>query len=107
MPTIKQIIDVADHPNVGLCWNCNGDELKGEGLQYHFNRLKNRFGATAHVRELNLKDYPYQELITLFVRMDYRGWILLECRTKPKDTVAALVQQRELFEQMLAKARAS
>jgi len=105
MATIKQIIDIADNPNVGLCWNCNGDELKGEGLVYHFNRLKNRFGATVHVRELSLKDYPYQDLVNLFVQMDYRGWILLECRTRPADLVEALREQREVFQKMLAKAQ--
>jgi len=104
LPIMKQIIDVADNPNVGLCWNCNGDELKDRGLEYYFNLVKDRFGATAHVRELNLRDYPYQDLIRLLVKMDYAGWILLECRTKPKDPIAALVEQREVFQKMLAAA---
>ena len=98
-------MDVADHPNVGVCWNCNGDELQGEGLEHHFNLVKKRFGATAHVRELNDKNYPYAELIKLFVKMDYGGWILLECRSKPEDRVAALIEQRKMFEKMVEKAR--
>jgi sugar phosphate isomerase/epimerase len=106
LPVIRQIMEVADHPNVGVCWNCNGDELQGKGLEYHFNLVKDRFGATCHVRELNRNDYPYQELIRLLAKMDYAGWILLECRTKPKDRVKALVEQRETFEKMLATAQA-
>jgi len=106
LPIMKQIIDVAENSNVGLCWNCNGDELKDRGLEYYFNLVKDRFGATAHVRELNLRDYPYQDLIRLLVKMDYAGWILLECRTKPKDPIAALVEQREVFQKMLAAAQA-
>ncbi|NQU25231.1 MAG: TIM barrel protein [Candidatus Nealsonbacteria bacterium] len=105
LPVIKQIMDVADNPNVGVCWNCNGDELEGKGLAYHFNLVKDRFGATAHVRELNVGKYPYQDLIKLYVEMNYTGWILLECRSAPKDRVAALVEQREVFERMVAKAR--
>lgn len=105
LPIIKQIMDVADHPNVGLCWNCNGDELRGKGLEYHFNLVKDRFGATCHVRELNVGDYPYQDLIRLLVGMDYAGWVLLECRTKPKDPIRALIEQREVFERMVAKAQ--
>lgn len=101
-PSIKQIIDVADNPNVGLCWNCNGDELEGEGLEYHFDSVKDRFGATLHVRELNVGNYPYQDLIRLLVKMNYEGWILLECRTKPSDRIAALIEQRKVFEQMVA-----
>ncbi len=102
-PSIKHVIDAADNPNVGLCWNCNGDELEGEGLEYHFDSVKNRFGATAHVRELNVGDYPYQDLMRLFVKMDYAGWILLECRTKPADRIAALIEQRKVFEEMTAR----
>jgi len=105
LPVIREIMDVADDPNVGVCWNSNGDELQGKGLEYHFDLVKDRFGATAHVRELNLGSYPYGDLIRLYVAMDYAGWILLECRTNPKDRVAALVEQREVFERMVAKAQ--
>jgi len=105
LPTMKAIMDVANHPNVGVCWNSNGQDLEGEGLEYNFNLVKDRFGATAHVRELNLDDYPYQELMDLFVKMDYSGWILLEARTKIEDPVQALTGQREVFEGMVAKAQ--
>ncbi len=60
LPIMKQIMDVADHPNVGVCWNCNGPDLEGEGLEHNFNLVKDRFGATVHVRELNIGDYPYR-----------------------------------------------
>ena len=59
---------------------------------------------TAHVRELNIGDYPYQELIGHFVAMDYDGWVLLEARTDPADPVAAMIEQREIFESMVLKA---
>jgi sugar phosphate isomerase/epimerase len=106
LPIIKKIMDVADHPNVGVCWNCNGEDLQGEGLEHNFNLVKDRFGDTAHVRELSIGDYPYQELMNLFVAMDYDGWILLEARTEPDDRVKALAEQRQVFEQMVAKAQA-
>ena len=107
LPTIKQIMDVATHPSVGVCWNCNAADLKGEGLAHNFNLVKDRFGATVHVRAFDetRNKYPWQELIGLFAQMDYDGWILLEARAKRKDYVAALARQRELFEQMIAKAQ--
>ena len=106
LPTIKAIMDVANHPNVAVCWNCNSQDLEGQGLAYNFNLVRPRFSKIAHVRELNLNDYPYQELITLMVGTDYDGWVLLEARTKPQDRVQALAEQREVFEQMVAKAQA-
>jgi len=105
LPIMKRIFDVVDQPNVGVCWNSNDLDLDGEGLEYNFNLVKDRFGATVHVRELNIGKYPYQQLMNLFVKMDYKGWILLEARTKPQDRVKALAEQRILFEQMVAKAQ--
>jgi sugar phosphate isomerase/epimerase len=104
---IKAIMDVADHPNATVCWNCNPEDLKGNGLEYNFNLLKDRFGDICHVRELDEQSYPYQSLMNLFVKMKYKGWILLECRTDPADKVAALINQRKVFEGMLEKAKTS
>ena len=101
---IKDIMDVADHPNATVCWNSNPEDLKGRGLEGNFHLLKQRLGAVSHVRELNDPEYPYQQLIKLFVEMNYRGWIMLEGRTDPADKIQALVHQRNLFEQMVEKA---
>ncbi len=106
LPVIKQIMDYVSEKNVGVCWNCNDEDLHGKGLEYNFNLVKDRFGDTVHVRELNEGNYPYQELMNLFVKNDYPGWILLECRTNPKDRVAAMIQQREIWQEMIAKAQA-
>jgi sugar phosphate isomerase/epimerase len=99
---MKAIFEVADHKNAAICWNSNDEDLNGPGLETNFNLLKGRFGATAHVRELNIGNYPYAELMKLFVKMDYQGWILLEARTDPKDKIAALIEQRKVFESMIA-----
>ncbi len=106
LPNIKAIMDVADHPNVKVCWNSNDEDLIGGGLEYNFNLVKDRLGDTTHVRELNVGSYPYPDLMGLLVKANYRGWVLLECRTEPADLVAAMAEQRELFEQMLSKAKA-
>lgn len=106
LPIMKKIFDIANHPNVTVCWNCNPQDLDGKGLEHNFNLVKNRFGSTVHVRELDSPDYPYQQLMNLFVKMGYKGWILLEARTDPPDRIKALAQQYDLFKQMLARARA-
>jgi sugar phosphate isomerase/epimerase len=104
IPVIRKIIAVATHPNVRLCWNSNQTDLEPPGLEANFNSLKNRFGATTHVRPLDTPKYPWADLIKLFVRMDYRGWILLEAGTKVDDRIKAIIAQRKLFEGMVAAA---
>lgn len=101
LPIMKAIFDVADHPNVGVCWNSNDVDFKGEGLEHNFNLVKERFGDTVHIRELNVGSYPYAKLMKMFVEMKYKGWILLECRTNPKDKIKALIEQREVFTKMI------
>ena len=102
LPVMKAIFDIATHPNVAVCWNSNAEDLKGEGLKYNFDLVKDRFGATVHVRELTMNDYPYGELFRLFNEIKYAGWILLEARTEPKDKIAALIEQRQAFEKLTA-----
>ncbi len=101
LPNIKTIMDNCPNRNATVCWNCNQEDLIGQGLEYNFNLVKNRFGDTVHVRELDSSDYPYQKLMNLFKDINYKGWILLECRTDPKDKVAALMDQKRIFEGML------
>ena len=103
LPVIEAIFDIATHPNVAVCWNSNAEDLNGEGLESNFNLVKDRFGATVHVRELTLGDYPYPQLFQLFKGIKYAGWILLEARTEPTDKIAALTEQRMVFETLIAE----
>ncbi len=100
LPVIRDIFQIADHPNATVCWNSNDVDLSGEGLEHNFDLVKGRFGDTVHIRELNVGEYPYADLMKLFLKMNYSGWILLDARTNPDDVVAALIEQRELFESM-------
>ncbi len=104
LPVIRDIFKVADHKNVAVCWNSNGEDLKGDGLAANFKMVQARFGATCHVRELNdaTDTYPYRELFKLFREIDYSGWILMEARTDPKDKVAAMTEQRKVFDEMVS-----
>lgn len=104
LPVIRDIFKVASHPNVAVCWNSNPEDLNGKGLEANFDLVKERFGETVHVRELDDKSYPYAQLIKLFSKANYDGWILLECRTNPEDKVAALTKQREIFETLCRNA---
>lgn len=106
LPTIKAIMDVAEHPRVAICWNSNATDLAGDGLEQNFRLVRDRFGQTLHVRELDDPDYPFARLIELLHETQYTGWVLLEASSEPTDRVGALCQQRELFDSLLARAHA-
>lgn len=101
IPNIKKIMEYADHPNAKICWNCNKQDLNGLGFQYNFDLVKQYFGDTCHVRELDRTDYPYQALLNNLVKMDYKGWVLLECHTDPIDKVKSMMEQRKVFDRMI------
>ena len=87
-----------------VCWNSNPTDLQGEGLEHNFNLVRKRFGATCHVRELQTPDYPFQKLIDLLVKSKYEGWVLTEASSRTADKVAAIAEQRKLFDQMVQRA---
>ena len=102
LPVVRDIFKVATHPNATVCWNSNDVDLDGAGLGENFEMVKDRFGSTVHIRELNVGNYPYPELMKKFNEMDYQGWILLEARTNPADKISALIEQRKIFERMIS-----
>ena len=105
LPLIAEILTYVEQPNVGICWNCNPQDLEGDGLEHNFRLVRDRFGRTVHIHPLDDGKYPHQEFLDLLVETKYAGWLLLEASNKPEDRVAALREQRELFEKMVGAAK--
>tara|TARA_R110001606_G_scaffold4824_1_gene22719 strand:+ start:14139 stop:15032 length:894 start_codon:yes stop_codon:yes gene_type:complete len=101
LPNMKAIFEQVTEESVKMCWNCNDQDLWEPGLEANFNSVKKWFGDTVHIRELNVGEYPYQQLMNLFNGIKYDGWILLEARTEPADRVAAMKEQLQLFNKMV------
>jgi hypothetical protein len=99
IPLHHEIISRVDHPNVRTCWNSNADDLQGAGLEANFQMLRPYFGQTAHVRQLDDADYPWDRLIELFIAHQYDGWVLLEAHGEvpPAQVADKLRQQSTLF----------
>jgi sugar phosphate isomerase/epimerase len=102
--TIKAIMDQVSAKNVGVCWNSNDIDLEDGGVEANFRRVRDRFGDTLHVRELDSEKYPYDVLFRLLAETKYAGWVMIEASSEPADRVAALADQAKLFEQMLRNA---
>ncbi len=77
LPHIKTIMDVANHPNVGVCWNSNQTDLAGAGFDANFDLVKDRI-VEVHLRDLYLEEYPWRRLLTRLKEIGYTGFCLAE-----------------------------
>ena len=102
IPNMKAIFEQVTEKSVKMCWNSNDQDLLPPGLEANFHSVEKWFGDTVHIRELNVGDYPYQQLMHLFAEMNFDGWILLEARTRPDDRIVAMKEQLDVFNTMIA-----
>jgi len=77
LPNIKTILDVADHKNVGACWNSNQTDLEGDGFDHNFDLVRERI-FTVHLRDLYLDEYPWRRLLTRLKEIGFHGYCLAE-----------------------------
>lgn len=103
---IKQIMDVADHPAVVVCWNSNPGETIDGSLKHNFELLKGKLGGTVHINNLHDPKYPYRELFRLLNEIKYDGFCLSECGyslsecTKTTVPVQLMRYYKALFEEL-------
>ena len=97
LPNIRRMMEVADHSNAVVCWNCNPTDLTGQGLQHNFDLVKEKIG-TVHIHDLRSTGYPWKDLFRLLKEADFTGWTLLEEGTVPADIVAAMHDNRATWE---------
>jgi sugar phosphate isomerase/epimerase len=104
IPNMRRIMEVADHPHVVVCWNCNQADLAGAGFEANFDSLAPWMG-TVHIHDLRpgKVKYPWERL---FPRLKacrsagFTGWCLLEEGAVPDDIPAAMAENRGIFDQL-------
>jgi sugar phosphate isomerase/epimerase len=77
LPNIRRIMDVANHRQVGVCWNSNPSDLEGQGFDHNFDLVKDRI-FSVHMRDLYLEDYPFRRLMTRLNEIGFAGFCLAE-----------------------------
>ncbi len=77
LPHIKTIMDVANHPAAGVCWNSNPTDLAGEGFEHNFNLVKKKI-LTVHMRDLYLEEYPFRKLFAGLNETGFTGFCFAE-----------------------------
>lgn len=75
-PHMRTIMDVCDHPRVGVTWNSNGTDLKDGSIREYFHLLRPSI-RSCHITELT-SGYPWRELLTLFREAGYDRFTLAE-----------------------------
>lgn len=76
-PHIQYIMEVCDHPSVGVCWNSNPQDVKDGTIEPYFNMLQ-PWLRTCHIHDLFDASYPYAELISLLKEAHYDRYALAE-----------------------------
>jgi hypothetical protein len=104
LPTLKAVMDQVTQPLVRIKLNSDARDAAGAGFEANFNLVKKFLGHTAHLHNLKDTKFPYQLQMDLLVKMNWDGWAMLETSDEVPDRVAALTEQRELWDQMMAKA---
>ena len=95
LPNIRKIMDVANHPNVGVCWNSNATDLDGQGFDFNFDLVKDKI-FTVHLRDLYLEDYPFRRLFKRLNEAGFTGYCLAEI-PESKDPIRVMKYFRSLF----------
>jgi sugar phosphate isomerase/epimerase len=77
LSAIRTILDVADHPNVFVCWNSNPTDVRNGSVAASFALVRDRIGSV-HINELYREEYPWRELFTLLRDAGYDGFCFAE-----------------------------
>jgi len=104
LESIAAIMGRVNQPSVRVKLNSSARDAQGEGFAHNFRLVQPYVGHTVHLHDQKDPEFPYQLQLDLLAAMGWDGWMLLEASDKVEDRVAALIEQRELFEQMLARA---
>jgi sugar phosphate isomerase/epimerase len=101
---VKTIMEVADHPGATICWNCNPQDLEGEGFEHNY-KLVEKWMGTVHIHDLRKENYPWKELFAQLRKCNapgFTGWTLIEEGGVPENLAEAMAENAKVW-QRLAK----
>ncbi|MHC4241097.1 MAG: TIM barrel protein [Planctomycetota bacterium] len=101
LPTLRAIMDRVDQSSVRIKLNSSTRDAAGNGFEHNFGLVKDLLADTLHLHNLKDAEFPYQLQMDLLVKMDWKGWQLLEVSNKVPDRVQALIEQRRIWDGFL------
>ena len=103
LPTMAAIMKLVKQPNVRVRLNSDFRDTKGKGFDANFKMVRDHLARTIHIHNLKSK-FPYQRQCELLVEAGWEGWILMENSEKVPDRIEAMIEQRKIWEKMMARA---
>ena len=98
----KTIIDLADHPNALVCWNCNAIDIDENGeIAWGLEPLLHKLGEV-HIHDL-YAGYPYADLFRQLLGVGFRQYTGVESPGSP-DAPRILKFYRALWDKMVLSA---
>ena len=95
IPVIKKIIDYSESPYVYVIWNSSPNDVLGEGLEAHFNMVKDRIRCV-HLREL-FNGYPWRQFFSLLSQSGYKGYLDAELSDQSCEPIRMMNNYHALF----------
>jgi sugar phosphate isomerase/epimerase len=99
---MRAIMDIADHPRVGVCWNSNANDLIDGSIQRGFDLLRPKL-MSCHINELS-SEYPWRDLFTNLRRTGYDRYTLAEVQgfdtQSEKDVLRIMGYYKALWTQL-------
>ncbi len=76
-PRMAGMMKAASHPNVGICWNSNPEDLINGSIKPGFEMLK-PYLMNSHINELWKPEYPWRDLFKMMKAAGYNRYCLAE-----------------------------
>ncbi len=76
-PRMRRMMEEAGHPNVGICWNSNQEDLINGQVRPGFEMLR-PWLRNAHINEIWKPEYPWREVFSLMKSAGYNRYTLAE-----------------------------
>ncbi len=80
---IRRIMEIADHGNVGVCWNSNPTDVVNRSVKETFG-LVETWIRSVHITELHDESYPWCQLFSLLKGAGYDRYCLAEIPESPE-----------------------
>ncbi len=95
-------VEEANHPRVGINYNCDKRDLVDGSAAFTFNKVKEHV-RHVHIHTLEDPSFPYKELFGLLKRMNYDGFLSLELGYREGGESKVIALYAALYREIMAQ----